>query len=675
MLDHRGYGHWKTRMMQLIRGQGEYAWTAVEDGWEHPFSTTEAGLKVKKQKANWTDKEKNLSKFNARAMNAIYSCIDDDEFNLVQGSENAKQMWDILEKTHEGNTGVKYTRLDQLATDLENLKMDPSETIVQFSSKLSGIANEAKSLGKTYKEKKLVNKMLRCLPPKYAAHKAVMRVSGNTYTLKYEDLVGILKSEEMEGTEYQRNQNKVINFKANEENGPDPLQEIIENLSLMARNFGKALKRVEKVTAHQIHSTSYSITTLDPEVEYPQSSLTRATRPHTRSPHSTLSALRIENSGKSYYHPVRKRKELKCYECNGFGHVKSECPSTQKGKEKSLLSFSESDSYSDGEVEPTLNFVAFSAKDENGSSEDSDLDNDDGKEISDNYKTLYDSWISLSNDKLQLTKENMMLVAQEMAQAMIHGNNILEGFWAEVVSTACYIVNMVYVKPGTKTTPYEIWKRKSPNLSHLRVFGCVCYILNNKEQLGKFASRSDEGIFLGYSTNSSAYKMYNKRTNVIGDAVNVVFDDKSRFMLPPVQDESTAAPATKVIEEPATKIIEASATDETEGVAVEKTDEAEEENELQSSPVTHLHKKLIVHRNHSAADVIRDLNERKTRGVQLDFHEMLQHSCMEEPKTIVATLEDEFWYGACTEELNQFTRNDVWDLVPRPAHINVVGTK
>lgn len=56
-------------MMQLIIGQGEDDWTAVEIGWEAPFVTTKVGFKVIKPKANWTTDEKNLSKFNARAMN------------------------------------------------------------------------------------------------------------------------------------------------------------------------------------------------------------------------------------------------------------------------------------------------------------------------------------------------------------------------------------------------------------------------------------------------------------------------------------------------------------------------------------------------------------------------------------------------------------------------------
>lgn len=79
-------------MMQLIIGQGGDDWTAVEIGWEAPFVTTEVGFKVIKPKANRTTDEKNLSKFNARAMNVIYSCLDENEFNLVQRSESAKHM-------------------------------------------------------------------------------------------------------------------------------------------------------------------------------------------------------------------------------------------------------------------------------------------------------------------------------------------------------------------------------------------------------------------------------------------------------------------------------------------------------------------------------------------------------------------------------------------------------
>lgn len=56
-------------------------------------------------------------------------------------------------------------------------------------------------------------------------------------------------------------------------------------------------------------------------------------------------------------------------------------------------------------------------------------------------------------------RKNMML--QEMARAMMLGNHVATRFWAEAVNTACYIINRVYVKPGSRVTPYEIWKGKS----------------------------------------------------------------------------------------------------------------------------------------------------------------------------------------------------------------------
>ena len=46
-----------------------------------------------------------------------------------------------------------------------------------------------------------------------------------------------------------------------------------------------------------------------------------------------------------------------------------------------------------------------------------------------------------------------------------------------------------------------------------------------------------------------------------------------------------------------------------------------------------------------------------------------------EPKDVFEALEDEIWTDSCHEELDQFARHDVWELVPRPPEVNVIGTK
>ena len=76
-----------------------------------------------------------------------------------------------------------------------------------------------------------------------------------------------------------------------------------------------------------------------------------------------------------------------------------------------------------------------------------------------------------------------------------------------------------------KKTSYEIRKEKKPKVKYFHVFGSKCFILNDRENLGKFDAKSDEGIFLGYSVNSRAYRVYNKRTKTVMESINVVIDD------------------------------------------------------------------------------------------------------------------------------------------------------
>ena len=111
-----------------------------------------------------------------------------------------------------------------------------------------------------------------------------------------------------------------------------------------------------------------------------------------------------------------------------------------------------------------------------------------------------------------------------MGKTLLNDTNLLKYFWAEVVNIACYIMNRTLIRPILMKTPYELYKGRKPNISHLRVFGCKCFVLNNrKDNLGKFDAKSDEGIFLGYSSNSKAFRIYKKRTMIIKESIHVAF--------------------------------------------------------------------------------------------------------------------------------------------------------
>ena len=114
-----------------------------------------------------------------------------------------------------------------------------------------------------------------------------------------------------------------------------------------------------------------------------------------------------------------------------------------------------------------------------------------------------------------------------MARAMLHNKDVARNLWGEAVNTACHTVNKVYFRLGTKKIPYELWKGRKPNIKYFRIFGSTCFILKDGENMGKFDSRSDERIFLGYSSTSKAYRVYNKRTMKVMETVNVVIDESS----------------------------------------------------------------------------------------------------------------------------------------------------
>ena len=118
-----------------------------------------------------------------------------------------------------------------------------------------------------------------------------------------------------------------------------------------------------------------------------------------------------------------------------------------------------------------------------------------------------------------------------MARTMLNEYDLPTYFWAEAINTSCYILNRVSKRPILNKTPYELWNSKTPNISYFRVFGCKCYILNTKDYLGKFASKMDVGVFLGYSNSSKAYRVFNKRTLVVEESMHVTFDETSKLDL------------------------------------------------------------------------------------------------------------------------------------------------
>nr|GFA42204.1 hypothetical protein [Tanacetum cinerariifolium]GFA42229.1 hypothetical protein [Tanacetum cinerariifolium] len=99
--------------------------------------------------------------------------------------------------------------------------------------------------------------------------------------------------------------------------------------------------------------------------------------------------------------------------------------------------------------------------------------------------------------------------------------------WAEAIATACFTQNRSIIHCRFNKTPYELINGRKPNISFLHVFGALCYPKNDHEDIGKLGAKGDIGFFIGYSDDSCAYRIYNRRTKKIMETMNVSFDELS----------------------------------------------------------------------------------------------------------------------------------------------------
>nr|GEW03019.1 zinc finger, CCHC-type [Tanacetum cinerariifolium] len=94
---------------------------------------------------------------------------------------------------------------------------------------------------------------------------------------------------------------------------------------------------------------------------------------------------------------------------------------------------------------------------------------------------------------------------KEMVNSMLSDSCLSEEFWGEAMLTACYLLNKVSNKKN-KTTTYEIWYKKQPNLLFLRVWGCRTVVRLPEPKRKTLGEKGIDCIFVGYAQYSKAYR-------------------------------------------------------------------------------------------------------------------------------------------------------------------------
>nr|GFA77690.1 hypothetical protein [Tanacetum cinerariifolium] len=239
---------------------------------------------------------------------------------------------------------------------------------------------------------------------------------------------------------------------------------------------------------------------------------------------------------------------------------------------------------------------------------------------------------------------------------------------AEAIATACYTQNRSIIHLHFNKTPYELIQGRKPDISYLHVFGALCYPKNDREDIGKLGAKGDIGLFIGYFANFVAYRVYNRRTKKIMETMNVTFDELSVMAFE--QNSSRLAGLEGDL------FVNPFATPSTESV-VSSTQYVNPSN-------MHTFYQLYPHnyqwtKDHPLDQVIGEpsrpvltRNQLKTDGDMCIYALIVSFM---EPKSVKEALTDPAWIESMQEEVHQFIRLDVWELVPSPDGIKPLTLK
>ncbi|PRQ17191.1 putative RNA-directed DNA polymerase [Rosa chinensis] len=117
----------------------------------------------------------------------------------------------------------------------------------------------------------------------------------------------------------------------------------------------------------------------------------------------------------------------------------------------------------------------------------------------------------------------------EKARALMLQTNVPKKFWSQGIQTAAYIINRLPSSVLNFKSPFEVLKGRKVDITHLRVFGCTCFVHVQSNHRDKFDPRAVKCVFLGYSSTQKGYKCYNSQTRKLFVSRDVHFDESNSF--------------------------------------------------------------------------------------------------------------------------------------------------
>ncbi|WZZ50841.1 hypothetical protein YC2023_050948 [Brassica napus] len=265
----------------------------------------------------------------------------------------------------------------------------------------------------------------------------------------------------------------------------------------------------------------------------------------------------------------------------------------------------------------------------------------------------------------------------EMTRSILKHMEVPNWLWGEAVRHATYLINRIATRTLVLQTPYESFKKRRPNIEHLRVFGCVGYVKITKPHLKKLDDRSRALVHLGTEPGSKAYRLLDPSTRRIIVSRDVVFDENQSWKWTETEAKEVNTESCIVdfglrdVESPNIQPEE----DTQVGEAVKNSIKTEEDSE-EESPVP-------LRRSSRVSKMPSYLEDYELICEDDDEYELLceievEHLLLlanEEPWSYEEAKELKVWRDACEDEIKSIVKNNTWSLVDLPPNCKAIGLK
>jgi len=188
------YAFWKVRMKIFMQSIDIGIWDVVLNG---PFIPMHV-VKEENIKKEWSETKKKKAQYDSVEKSIITSTLNMDEFFMVSQCNSAKEMWDILEVTHEGTDDVKRAMKHALIQEYELFRMKQEETTTDVQRRFKHIVNHLTGLSKVFDKEELHIKVLKGLDRSWQPKVTTISESKDLLRLSTAALFGKLREHELE---------------------------------------------------------------------------------------------------------------------------------------------------------------------------------------------------------------------------------------------------------------------------------------------------------------------------------------------------------------------------------------------------------------------------------------------------------------------------------------------